>query len=220
MYNTHLYHSFVDRRVLPSETRQSVQTYSAQSLRVQSHRRTIRVLTASWALRQSLAELAGAMRSRRTGADLDDSVKHRDEVVNLKSQSFATMLELRDALCLSIEKFLPVVREIVSSHRRRWWHTAELPATCSESDESANAAFSVSPTPAPDMSRLGAQPGCIVRRNQNTVFVCWVDTFWLSPEPLIMHSFRGKLRVVTSPDITFGADEVSASKEVFGYAKS
>ena len=55
-------------------------------------------------------------------------------------------------------------------------------------DNAANAAFGVSPTPAPDMSRLGAQPGRIARRNQNTVFVCWVDTFWPSPEPLCIHS--------------------------------
>ena len=82
----------------------------------------------------------------------------------------------------------------------------------------ANAAFGVSPTPAPDMSRLGAQPGRIARRNQNTVFVCWVDTFWPSPEPLCIHS-EGNF-VVTSPDITFGADEVSASKEVLAKGKS
>ena len=54
--------------------------------------------------------------------------------------------------------------------------------------KSANAAFGVSPNPAPDMSRLGAQPMCIARRNQNTMFVCWVSTFWLSPEPLCIHS--------------------------------
>jgi hypothetical protein len=61
-------------------------------------------------------------------ADVDDSVEHRAEVVNLKSQSFATVLELGDAPCLSIEKFSPVVGEIVSSHRRRWRRTEELPS--------------------------------------------------------------------------------------------
>ena len=45
------------------------------------------------------------------------------------------------------------------------------------------------------------------------MFVCLVVPFGRCPS-LYMHSFRGKLRVVTSPNITFGADEVSSSKEV------
>ena len=39
--------------------------------------------------------------------------------------------------------------------------------------------------------------------------------FCVSPGPFFLKRI-GKLRIVTSHDITFGADEVSASKEVFG----
>ena len=78
-------------------------------------------------------------------------------------------------------------------------------------NNAANAAFAVSPTPAPDMSHLGAQPGRIARRNQNTVLVCWVDTFRPAPDSLSLDAF-----IQSEPsrrDLTFGAVKFQYQKK-------
>ena len=62
---------------------------------------------------------------------------------------------------------------------------AKLPAS-GVCPYSSNAAFGVSPTPAPGMSRLGYREYCEEKAEHHTCLLG--RTFWPSPEPLCIHS--------------------------------